>query len=213
MEIKEEEITKIIEFLYKYNYSEYERFGVLLNIFDYTANESDICSQIRAYLGLDKGCKDAYMGYLQILKKYFTLDRDIVEVGAGHFPIMSHYIDNEQIKIKKGTITAYDPKLVVSSLGNISLQKKEFTLNTPIKNSSLLFGISPCQATDIIVKKSCMEETEFFISMCFCPPYNGDYRPLYQFAKRISEPRSEIIVENLPKEYGELGSVIIKKKY
>ena len=83
--------------MYKYNYSEYERFGVLLNIFDYTANESDICSQIRAYLGLDKGCKDAYMGYLQILKKYFTLDRDIVEVGAGHFPIMSHYIDNEQI--------------------------------------------------------------------------------------------------------------------
>ena len=213
MENREEDFKRIIEFLYKYNYNEYERFGVLYTIFDEDKRQCDISAQIRAYLNIDKGYNNSYIGYFNLLKKYFDLGSDVVEVGSGHFPIMSHYIDKEQIKIKKGTITAYDPKLVLSKLGNIILQKKEFAISTVIKQSSLLVGISPCNATDVIIKKAYQDETEFFISMCFCPPYNGDYKLLYDFAKKNSEPNSEIIVENLSKKYGKIGSAIIKKKY
>lgn len=111
--------------------------------------------------------------FYQMMKRIeneYGLDRDIVDVASGAFPALAYEISKrkKELGIKKGSITAFDPRLAVTKLDGITLVKSKFALATPVSQETLLVGRKPCDATEIIVRKSSIQNLEFYIQMCHC---------------------------------------------
>lgn len=196
---------------YRDYYSKDEQLLVSKNLLAGEVKDITWIAQIRSYLKLNPE-EDRYLGYLAKIKEYFDLGQDIIEVGSGKFPIMSYYIDCEQTKINCGSITAYDPDLIGGCIGNVILKHENFAITNDISNCKFLIGIMPCQATEIFVKKANMERKEFFLAMCSCSPYYGNYKKLYEFIKQTQDENTEIIVDYLDKKYHIEEAILIKKK-
>lgn len=135
--------------------------------------EADIMMQIYDCLGLLDKSENYYLGFAEMVGKKYGLDCHFLEVGGGYFPAFSYHMDQLQTEANSsGTITVYDPKLIVTGLGNVRLRHSMFTLETPISEFDVLVGIMPCDATKIMIKKATKEHKEFYIAMCGCIPDN-----------------------------------------
>ena len=134
----------------------------------------DILFQIYAKLNIIPKNKNIYVNFYNIIKKLYGLDGNILEVGAGFYPILAEYIDEYQSKIKKGSITIYDPLLVPNRLGNIKMYKENFysTINT--SKYDLLVGIAPCEATKDIIVNAINYSKPFYLAMCGCTHFSSD---------------------------------------
>lgn len=190
----------------------------------------DIVHQIDAYLGFLDETNNRYLGYLKKLKQYFSLEQDILEIGGGHFPTMAYYIDQAQAqlqqKTKVGTITTYDEHLVTTKLGSIKLKKESFTEYHFLENYQLVVGIMPCEATELIVRKSCEEQKDFFLAFCGCIHFSSDMAYInsfsgnekcfqdyiYHIASTNKEEGSVLIKDYLDSSYGVPYPILIKKK-
>ncbi len=164
--------------------------------------------QIYTEIGLFSDDKNIYKAILEKLKKKHNIYSDILEVAGGSFPIMSKYIDEEQQKIGKGTITVYDPQLITDKLGNIILIKEEFNEKINVKNYDLIIGISPCKTEELIIKKANEEKKEFFILFCSCIRNfydNADYEYwcsyIYELAEGNYPENSKITIDYLDNIY------------
>lgn len=180
--------------------------SVLNQIIDCYNNPNNIKKIDRINVG-DVDLK-SYISYVQVLKKHFTLEGNIIEFGCGTFPIMSYLIDYEQQQIAKGSITAYDPYLGVDSLGNINLQRKCFDFNEDISDCDLLFSIFPCDHTPELVQKANRDNLNLFIGPCGCPPFY-DSQMIYDMAQKGLTTNAELFME---KSVPRMLPVIIRKK-
>lgn len=124
--------------------------------------------QILAKMGVLTSKENEYRKAFMYLTKKFDLGCDVLELGGGHYPILSEYIDEYQRKIGKGTITVMDPKLVVPKLGNIKLQKGYFDKSTDISKYQLVVALSPDDMFETIVSKCAQQDIEYFVSLCNC---------------------------------------------
>lgn len=127
-----------------------------------------IFRQIYAELGLISNEENEYYQILKFLKRNFDLGCNVLEICGGHYPILSKYIDIEQTRIQKGTITVYDPKLAVSKLGNIKLVKEDFSKKTDISKYDLIVSQFPCDLFDDIVDSAVVADKDYFIALCDC---------------------------------------------
>ncbi len=135
--------------------------------------EADILMQIYDLLGLLDKSENYYLGFAETVAKKYGLDCRFLEVGGGYFPAFSYHLDQlQQEANSSGTITVYDPKLVVTGLGNVHLRHSMFTSETSIDEFDVLVGIMPCDATKIMIKKATEAHKEFYIAMCGCIPDN-----------------------------------------
>ena len=168
----------------------------------------DILIQILSALDLYKEDKNIYLALLKLLKKYFTLDKNIIEIGEGHYPAFSTLIDKEQTELGKGRVTSYDEKLISAKIGNIDLNKRNFT-NESLKPYDLVVGVFPCEASELIIRKSNEQKKPFFLATCGCvhlPPqeiYNyrrnalGFHRYLEDLAYETLDDDAQIKIEYL----------------
>lgn len=134
--------------------------------------EIDVLKQIYAELGILEKNENVYLECLNKIKELYGIEKNILEVGCGAYPILSKYIDEEQ---KEGTITAYDSYLAPSRIGNIKLYKRNLTVEDDIKKFDLLVGILPCNATTLIIKKANENKKDFFIAPCKCTHFPTSY--------------------------------------
>lgn len=185
----------------------------------------DIMSQVYAALQALPEKYNYYNGVMEDLEKTFGIDRHIVEIGGGMYPAFAELVDQKQRKIKKGTITVYDPYLVPDKLGSIHLIKECFQMDTRLDNADLLVGLLPCQQTIPMVEKANHDHLEFYILMCGCTHFPNDYymnylpiteaawhNYVYEVADRTKESTASLEVGYLPDQY-EMPYPIIKKKY
>lgn len=132
----------------------------------YNIQMPDIINQIYSYLGELPDNKNIYIKILQMIEYYFTLNKDILEIGCGFFPELTRRIDLKQQELGVGSIKAFDENLVTTELGNIRLYKENYTSqNIPY---NLLLGFMPCEATELIIDKSAKDHKEYFLGMCGC---------------------------------------------
>ena len=68
-------------------------------------------------------------------------------------PTLSNLIARSQLNIGSGTITVYDPRLVISEpkYSNMKLYKEEFKKDIDISSFDLVISIMPCSATEIVL--------------------------------------------------------------
>ena len=141
------------------------------------SGEADIMMQIYDCFGLLDKSENYYLGFAEIVGKKYGLNCRFLEVGGGYFPAFSYHMDKlQQEANSSGTITVYDPKLVVTGLGNVRLRHSLFTAETSISEFDVLVGIMPCDATKVMIKKATKEHKEFYIAMCGCIPDDEVYK-------------------------------------
>jgi hypothetical protein len=182
---------------------------------------ADVLNQVYAHLGMLTDEQNLYKGYLKLLKYNFNIDNNILEVGGGYLPVMAEYIDCEQQQIGTGTITVYDPNLVVNKLGNINLVKKEFKPNYNISEYDLVMGIMPCEATEMIIKAANNANKDFFIGLCGCTHFDHNYYEhissqqwfnyIYRRANENLNEDRQIDIKLIDQSYGLPYPVIISK--
>ena len=114
--------------------------------------------------------RNPFYQMMKRIEEEYGLDRDIVDVASGTFPALAYEISKrrKELGIKKGSITAFDPRLAVTKLDGITLVKSNFLLGTPVSQETLLVGRKPCEATEIMIRKSSIQNLEFYIQMCHC---------------------------------------------
>lgn len=137
----------------------------------YSDRNGDIFNQVNSFLDIEHPKGDFYQQNLEIIKKRFDLNCNVLEVGGGYLPSFAEKVAKEQLRRKKGTITVYDPKLLmkVPRFPNMKLVKRNFTEKTGIKKYDLLLGILACEGAEVLVEKACEENKNFYISICNCP--------------------------------------------
>lgn len=130
----------------------------------------DVVMQVMSALDLFRPDKDVYLGVLGLIKHIFDLKSDILEIGGGYYPALAKKIDEEQTRLQGGSITTYDPRLAVASLGHIKLHKAEFD-NQSLDHYDLVVSIMPCKITSLIIERCNAYKKPFLIALCNCPPF------------------------------------------
>lgn len=117
--------------------------------------------------------EDKYNPFRQMvlrLEEEYGLDRDYLEVGCGFFPALAYELAKRkrELGIEKGKITAYDAKLVTTTLNGVTLVKDKFYASTIVPADTVLIGRRPCEATEAIVKNGAHNNLEIYIQLCSC---------------------------------------------
>lgn len=163
---------------YKKHFDDYMISYVYENILDFLngGDQVDLLSQVAYAIG-EKPKSGQFMHdiFLSFLKDYNGLDQDIFEVACGMYPILADKIDKYQQESGKGTITACDPLLITTRVGNIKLSRKFFTEKTDIQNFSLITGFFPCEATLKIIENANYNDKDFTVALCGCTHFNDFY--------------------------------------
>lgn len=163
MKLNFEQDKKVLAFLKKYgkNYPEtaYEYIKDWYN----TTNEEadvDIIKQIYSYTRVVDDEYDIYKGFSTLIDQNFNINSNILEVAGGFVPALANRINEIQ---NSGSITVYEPNLVMSTLGKVKLVKEKFTEHTDIKSYDLVCALYPCDATALTLEKACVEKKDFIL--------------------------------------------------
>lgn len=135
------------------------------DMFEHTLNLPDVMRQIYDELDILEDNKNAYGAFVSILKDNFDIDRNIIEVGGGVIPSVAKKISAMQ---DTGSVTVYDPKLSKSqkSTDNMILKKERFLLDTDVSGADMIIGFMPCDATELVIRKTCENKKDFLIALC-----------------------------------------------
>ena len=135
-------------------------------------------NQIYSYLGLFSTEDDIYVQFIDMLEKKFNfiLKKNILEIGCGFFPTLAYHISRKQMKIGAGTITAYDPKLILSDFENIKLFRDFYPFDKTTEAYDIIVSMMPCDTTIDIIKNAYEYNKEFLIATCTCvqAPYEQE---------------------------------------
>lgn len=204
----------------KNNYSS-DEYDYLINHYgDYYYNPEyayDILIELYSKFGIISKEKDLYYGIFNKINDIYGLNRDVVEVASGTYPRLAEIIGEYQSKNKFGSIKTYDPKIVISSLKNVEINKCNFSLDTPVKKDSLLVATFPCEVTLDIIRKANNNDLEFLIALCGCTHdgFNNyeeweDY--VFDFANQSSNNSFKIYTDSLDEAYSVPWKLIYKVK-
>ncbi len=127
-------------------------------------------AQIYSFLDIISTSDDPYLAHFNEIKKYFDLGCNVLEVASGALPVLSTMIAKEQIKIGKGTITAYDPRLIFTNpeYSNMKLCRNIFDEKVNVSKFDLIVSLLPCTATESIITSSCKNKKDFYLAFCGC---------------------------------------------
>lgn len=126
---------------------------------------SSILTQIHDEVGLFTKEKSIYSDFLNLLEDHFDINRNIIEVGSGPIPTLAKKIALHQ---KTGTITVYDPRLIVPALkpDNLIIKREVFRKETEIQNAQMIIGFMPCDATIAIIESATLNQLDFMVALC-----------------------------------------------
>ncbi len=218
----DEKEVRLTRFLLKNkdNYSP-EAYDYLINHYlDFYYNPGyayDILAELYSKFGIISKEKDFYYGIFNKINNIYGLNRDVVEVASGTYPRLAEIIGEYQSKNNFGSVKAYDPKIVISSLKNVEINKSNFSLDTPVKKDSLLVSTFPCEATLDIIRNANNNDLEFLIALCGCT-HDGfsnyeeweDY--VVDFASCQSNDKFNIYTDSLNEAYSVPWKLIYKVK-
>lgn len=142
---------------------------------------SSILRQIYDAIGLIPDNENIYLGFIELIEKHFSLDGDIVEIAGGIIPSLATKIALRQ---KTGTITVYDPRVIVptNQPTNLILKRQRFSKDTPISSPDILLGFMPCDAAIPIIESACHNNIDFMIALC-----EGGIRKGYEWLETDDE--------------------------
>jgi len=201
-------------FLEKYSkmYDEETLKYIKQNFFNYIQTDfnGNVLFQVYSELGIYDN--EFYKAHLEKLKENFDIKCNVLDVASGIIPIFGNMLAKEQLKLGKGRVTLYDPKLILpaAKYSNMRLNKRSFKLDTDVSPYKLITGILPCEITETIIEAACINQKDFYIALCGCDHFNSKYDE-YMFSD--SPPYQEYLIDKaecLIQKYNN-GKLIIDK--
>lgn len=125
----------------------------------------DVMHQIYAKVGAYEYITNFYDLCIDEIKKYYSLDQHILDVGCGFYPAFAERVQRLQ---HDGSVTAMDYDLLTTEHGDIKLIKSTFTEDTNLSKYNLVLGIMPCEATVPMIKNANKSDKDLFIQLCGC---------------------------------------------
>ena len=183
-----------------------------------TTYSCDMLRQIYSALSLLPKELDIYHGFLENIKKYFSLEQNILEIGSGYYPALARLIDLEQQKLGNGTITIYDDSLVTTRLGNIIINRSLYRSGSEKNNHSLIIGTAPCESSELIISESNRHKTDLYLALCGCvhsyyyTSLKSYHKYLLHLLESTLESKANITVDYLDSRYNYDYPILIKKK-
>lgn len=110
---------------------------------------------------------DPYKELAKLLEKYSFLEGNCCEVGAGNYPRLAE-LTAPQIKLKKGTLTIYEPNILFTKIDNVTIIKDKFKKSTNINHIDTIYGMFPCEASITIAEKAFEEDKNLLLAFCSC---------------------------------------------
>lgn len=214
-------MRKLKKYMHKYGdlYTEHCREYIYEHFLDFLSDPTppDVIMQIYETIGCGVRQGTFYNAHLERIQSMYGLDKNILEVAGGRMPAFAHKVATIQQQTKKGTITVYDPELIITKpkFKNLTLHKEEFTFDHDVHSYDLVMGLLPCDATEAIIATSCKAQKDFYVAMCGCVHFQGYdpfgyYTPhMYQeYVVQLAEDmvkkydNGEVAIDYLPDEYG-----------
>ena len=180
----------------------------------------DVLRQIYDRLGITPDKDNMYKGFVELLKKNYDINCDIIEVGGGVIPVIAKHIRDEQVT---GSVTVYDPKIsrILDNEDGYTLKREMFTDNTKTGDAKLFIGFMPCQATELIIRKAVENNADFMIALCEGGHYDFDdyfdeeeWRDSMRYLARreLAKKNMGTLEETDLKSYGDPYPVIYSKR-
>lgn len=171
---------------------------------------------------------DPYIGFVNMLQKYFDLKTDILDVASGHYPAFGSIIASRQIKMQSGTITLYDPSIVCIDnppYPNMKIYRDKFDNISSLSEYSLITTTLPCTITKEVIDKVIGTDQDLFLALCGCYGHGMDniefevsngirlYDSVVKYAVNLCKKRGkgEIMVDYLDKRYNISQPMLIYK--
>ena len=162
------------------NYDIYEQSFLnnlkLEHVNRYKKNMPDVFRQILEEIGYYDDCleKSGYEAFINLIEDVHGINKRITEVGGGVVPTLGHKISLRQ---NTGSITIYDPRLTNYHEENdkFVLKKEKFYRDTNVKNTDLLIGFMPCEATQSIIEAATDHNIDFMIALCEGGPHGDEF--------------------------------------
>ena len=162
------------------NYDIYEQSFLnnlkLEHVNRYKKNMPDVFRQILEEIGYYDDCleKSGYEAFINLIEDVHGINKRITEVGGGVVPTLGHKISLRQ---NTGSITIYDPRLTNYHEENdkFVLKKEKFYRDTNVKNTDLLIGFMPCEATQSIIEAATDHNIDFMIALCEGDPHGDEF--------------------------------------
>lgn len=124
-----------------------------------------LINEVFSYLDIIKPDKNYYIAFLEYLKEYYDINRNLLEVGSGHFPELARRIHLEQ---KSGSITCYDPDSIIDLFREIIIYQKRFDFSIDVTKYDMLYGFDPCEATKVLIEKANRADKDLVLKFCGC---------------------------------------------
>lgn len=167
-------------------------------------------------LGALRDDENPYLQFYKYLKDTSDLSQDILEISGGHFARLGQRIASYQMRIASGSITVYDPELLLTNGAEerLVLMPEKLLRSTDISDKDLVIGLKPCDPTEEVIKTSCENQKDFIIALCACdhsPSATFDgHVDLYSYREDLRD-----ITKRMLKHYdnGELVETVLEGNY
>lgn len=123
--------------------------------------------QILSKFGVLKNGCDEYLEMFKLLEEYSFLEGNCCEVGAGIYPRLAELVW-PQLKLRNGSLTIYEPNILLTPFDQVTIVKDKFTGDTNIDSIDTLFALYPCQASIAIAEKAFQEDKNLMLAFCGC---------------------------------------------
>lgn len=126
---------------------------------------SSVLRQVYDQLGFIPKEENIYHGFIDLIESNFDIERNIVEVAGGIVPSLATKIALRQ---KTGTITVYDPRVIITTNKpqNLILKRQTFHRDVQLPDTQMIIGFMPCDAALPIVESACLNEIDFMVALC-----------------------------------------------
>lgn len=149
--------------LYKKRTQEYIKEKFLGEEFK-AGNYIDIMSQIYEEIGLlSKYKRDLYSEYLNYMKKNFDINRNLLDVGCGHFPAFTKKVAASQ---SDGSVKGIDHHLITTDIDGITLECGTFNRSYNVTGIDMIYGLEPCEATIDMIRVANKNNLDLCLALC-----------------------------------------------
>lgn len=126
----------------------------------------DIINQVFETIGVNSELEhNIYKDFLIEMRKYYDVNKDLLEVSSGMVPAFALKLKELQTK---GSITVIDPDTIKYNFEGIDIIRDNFRMSTDISPYDLIYAIEPCGATMDIIKKANVNDKDLILMMCGC---------------------------------------------
>lgn len=149
--------------------------------------------QVYSAVGVYDNIPNVYDTFIEEMQKHFDINRRLIEVAAGYYLGLAEKVSCHQ---KCGTITIYEPNIIIDTHEKFKIVKEEFKESTIVSDADMIYALRPCDAIETIIKVANKNDLDLFVGLCGCVDGCGFYSE--EYLQKWYDYLQELVENTLP---------------